>query len=188
MNRAALESILERFRRNPEQIIAILHELQDQERYLPEEDLRSLALALGISSSQIYQISTFYKAFSLRPRGKHQCHVCMGTACHVRGAALILEEVERKLGIKSGESTPDLEFSLDTVNCLGACALAPIVVADGEYYGNMSAPSVARMLRQVKEGKAAKPRKAAELPAEPGLAPKEVPFFSSPAELARYRA
>ncbi len=137
MNRAALERILERYQRNPQQIIAILHELQDQERYLPEEDLQCLARELKIPASQLYQISTFYKAFSLKPRGKHQCHVCMGTACHVRGAPLILEEVERKLGIKSGETTPDLEFSLDTVNCLGACALAPIVVADGEYYGNM---------------------------------------------------
>jgi NADH-quinone oxidoreductase subunit F len=188
MNRAALESILDRYRRKPEQIIAILHALQDQERYLPEEDLRSLAQALQISPSQLYQISTFYKAFSLKPRGKHQCHVCMGTACHVRGAALILEEVERKLGIKAGESTPDLEYSLDTVNCLGACALAPIVVADGEYYGNMSAPSVARMLRQVKEGKAAKPHKGAELGKEEAApAAKPLPFFSSPAELARYR-
>jgi NADH-quinone oxidoreductase subunit F len=193
MNRAALEQILERYQRNPQQIIAILHALQDQERYLPEEDLLCLAKELRIPASQLFQISTFYKAFSLKPRGKHQCHVCMGTACHVRGAALILEEVERKLGIKSGETTPDLEFSLDRVNCLGACALAPIVVADGEYFGNMSAPSVARMLRQVREGKAQKPRKgprpkAEGTPLEASLAQKVIPFFSSPAELSRYRA
>jgi NADH:ubiquinone oxidoreductase subunit F (NADH-binding)/NADH:ubiquinone oxidoreductase subunit E/NAD-dependent dihydropyrimidine dehydrogenase PreA subunit len=192
MNRAALENILERYQRNPQQIIAILHALQDQERYLPEEDLLCLAKELRIPASQLFQISTFYKAFSLKPRGKHQCHVCMGTACHVRGAALILEEVERKLGIKSGETTPDLEFSLDRVNCLGACALAPIVVADGEYFGNMSAPSVGRMLRQVREGKAQKPRKGAKpkeegAPPETSLAPKVIPFFSSPAELSRYR-
>ena len=158
MNRAALERILERYRRNPEQIIAILHALQDQERYLPEEDLRCLARELQIPASQLFQISTFYKAFSLKPRGKHQCNVCMGTACHVRGAPLILEEVERKLGIKSGETTPDLEFSLDTVNCLGACSLAPIVNVDGEYYGNMSAPTVGRMLEQVRQAKLRKPR------------------------------
>ena len=193
MNQAALESILERYQRNPQQIIAILHELQDQERYLPEEDLRCLAKELRIPASQLFQISTFYKAFSLKPRGKHQCHVCMGTACHVRGAPLILEEVERKLGIKSGESTPDLEFSLDRVNCLGACALAPIVVVDGEYYGNMSAPSVGRVLRQAREGRTQKPRKGARPKAEGAqpearLAQKVIPFFPSPAELSQYRA
>jgi NADH-quinone oxidoreductase subunit F len=193
MNRAALESILERYQRNPEQIIAILHALQDQERYLPQEELRCIAKELQIPPSQLFHISTFYKAFSLKPRGKHQCNVCMGTACHVRGAPLILEEVERKLGIKSGESTPDLEFSLATVNCLGACSLAPIVMVDGEYYGNMSAPTVGRVLRQVKAGKAEKPppgvrAKEEGAPAEVSPARQVTPFLSSPAELSRYRA
>ena len=189
MNRTALETILERYRRNPEQIIAILHALQDQAKYLPEEDLRFLAKELQIAPSQLFHIATFYKAFSLKPRGKHQCNVCMGTACHVRGAPLILEEVERKLGIKSGETTPDLEFSLNTVNCLGACSLAPIVMVDGEYYGNSSAPTVGRMLKQVKSGKAAKSRQevSAEVAAEhTKLSP--APFLASPAELSRYRA
>jgi NADH-quinone oxidoreductase subunit F len=193
MNRAALESILERYRRNPEQIIAILHALQDRERYLPQPDLRFLAKELQIPTSQLFHISTFYKAFSLKPRGKHQCNVCLGTACHVRGAPLILEEVERKLGIKSGESTPDLEFSLDTVNCLGACSLAPIVMVDGEYYGNMSPPTVGRVLRKVRAGKAEKPHlgerpQEEEVPAELSHARHVTPFLSSPAELSRYRA
>jgi NADH-quinone oxidoreductase subunit F len=188
MNLAALEAILDRYRRNPEQVIAILHALQDQAKYLPEEDLRFLAKELQIPPSQLFHIATFYKAFSLKPRGKHQCNVCMGTACHVRGAPLILEEVERKLGIKSGETTPDLEFSLNTVNCLGACSLAPIVMVDGEYYGNSSAPTVGRMLKQVKSGKAAKPRQ--EVAGEEAEQAKHspAPFLSSPAELSRYRA
>jgi len=193
MNRAALETILERYRRNPEQIIAILHALQDQERYLPQEDLRFLAKELQIPPSRLFHISTFYKAFSLNPRGKHQCNVCMGTACHVRGAPLILEEVERKLGIKSGETTPDLEYSLNTVNCLGACSLAPIVMVDGEYYGNSSIPTVGRMLKQAKAGITAKAGQAANQQADEAQAghspAREVlPLFSSAAELSRYRA
>ncbi len=193
MNRAALESILERYRRNPEQIIAILHALQDQERYLPEEDLHCLAKELQIPPSQLFHISTFYKAFSLKPRGKHQCNVCMGTACHVRGAELILEEVERRLGIKSGETTPDLEFSLNTVNCLGACSLAPIVTVDGEYYGNMSSPTVGKVLKRTKPSKAEEPHKEAGtkeegLEAEASFAGEAIPFLSSPAEMSRYRA
>ena len=193
MNRVALETILERYRRNPEQIIAILHALQDQERYLPQEDLRFLAKELQIPPSRLFHISTFYKAFSLKPRGNHQCNVCVGTACHVRGAPLILEEVERKLGIKSGETTPDLEYSLNTVNCLGACSLAPIVMVDGEYYGNSSVPTVGRMLKQAKAGKTAKAGQAAnkredEAQVDHSSAGEVAPLFSSPAELSRYRA
>jgi len=193
MNRAALGSILERYRRNPEQIIAILHALQDQERYLPREDLLYLAKELKLPASQIFHISTFYKAFSLKPRGKHQCNVCLGTACHVRGAPLILEEVERKLGIKSGETTPDLEFSLNTVNCLGACSLAPIVMVDGEYYGNTSPPTVGKVLKQAQSGKAAKTLKEATpdggaSQTELDRAQAAAPFFSNPADLSQYRA
>jgi len=152
MNQAALESILERYRRNPGQIIAILHDVQDQESYLPEEDLRYVARELAIPASQIFHISTFYKAFSLKPKGKHICSVCMGTACHVRGARLVLEELERKLEIKAGETTPDGEFSVDVVNCLGACALGPLVTVDGEYFGNMTTAKVAKLVKQAASG------------------------------------
>jgi NADH-quinone oxidoreductase subunit E len=149
MNRAALDSILEHYQRNPGQIIAILHELQDRERYLPEEDLRYLAQELSIPTSQIFHISTFYKAFSLKPKGKHVCNVCMGTACHVRGAPRVLEEFERRLGIKCGGTTKDKEFSVDTVNCVGACALGPVVTVDGAYYGNMNTAAISKLLRKV---------------------------------------
>ena len=148
MNRALVDNILDHYQRNPGQIIAILHQLQDQERYLPEEELRYIARQLVIPASQIFHISTFYKAFSLKPKGKHVCNVCMGTACHVRGAPLVLEELERKLRIKTGGTTEDGEFSLDTVNCLGACALGPLVTVDGEYFGNMSTAKVNRVLRK----------------------------------------
>jgi len=150
MEKTELEKILGRYGKNPSQIIAILHELQDAERYLPEPDLRYIADQLRISVSQIYHIATFYKAYSLKPKGKHLCNVCLGTACHVRGAPLVLEEMERKLGIKSGDTTEDREFSLSTVNCLGACALGPLVTIDGEYFGNMNYAKVGKMLEQVK--------------------------------------
>lgn len=191
MNRIQLESILEHYQRNPGQIIAILHAIQDRETYLPEDDLLAVAAELGIPKSQLFHISTFYKAFSLKPRGKHQCNVCTGTACHVRGAPLILEELERKLQIKSGETTPDKEFSLGTVNCLGACALAPIVMIDGEYYGNTRAAHAGRLIEQVKSGRpaAGKRTKGAEaaIPPDHGqLGP--LPLLSSPADLSRYQA
>jgi NADH-quinone oxidoreductase subunit E len=149
MNRTALDSILEHYRRNPGQIIAILHEIQDDERYLPEEDLRYLAQELSIPTSQIFHISTFYKAFSLKPKGKHICNVCMGTACHVRGAPRVLEEFERQLGIKCGGTTEDKLFSVDTVNCVGACALGPVVTVDGEYYGNMNTAAISKLIRKI---------------------------------------
>jgi NADH-quinone oxidoreductase subunit E len=122
--------------------------------------LRYIARQLVIPASQIFHISTFYKAFSLKPKGKHICNVCLGTACHVRGAPLVLEELERKLRIKTGGTTEDGEFSLDTVNCLGACALGPLVTVDGEYFGNMSTAKVNRVLR-----KATAERKEATKPA-----------------------
>jgi NADH-quinone oxidoreductase subunit E len=150
MEKEELDKILNRYARNPSQIIAILHEIQDAERYLPEPDLRYVASQLKIPISQIYHIATFYKAYSLKPKGKHICNVCMGTACHVRGAPLVLEELERKLGIKAGDTTEDKEFSLSTVNCLGACALGPLVTIDGEYFGNMNTAKVEKMLEQVK--------------------------------------
>jgi len=150
MEQTELEKILNRYAKNPSQIIAILHEIQDAERYLPEPELRYVAKELKISVSQIFHIATFYKAFSLKPKGKHICNVCLGTACHVRGAPLVLEELERKLGIKSGDTTDDREFSLSTVNCLGACALGPLVTVDGEYFGNMNTAKVEKMLQEVK--------------------------------------
>jgi NADH-quinone oxidoreductase subunit F len=189
MNQVALDGILERYKRNPGQIIAILHELQDRETYLPEEDLRYIARELAIPTSQIFHISTFYKAYSLKPRGKHQCNVCMGTACHVRGAPLILEEIERKLNVKAGDTTPDLEFSLSTVNCVGACSLAPIVTIDGEYYGNMRASQAGRLIERVKAGAISSSRRLRGKSAA-GLAEvrelEAAPFFSSAADLSRH--
>jgi NADH-quinone oxidoreductase subunit E len=150
MEKAEIEKILDRYDRQPGQIIAILHEIQESDRYLPEDALRYVAEQLKISVSQIFHIATFYKAYSLKPKGKHLCNVCLGTACHVRGAPLVLEQLERKLGIKNGDTTEDMEYSLSTVNCLGACALGPLVTVDGDYFGNMNTAKVEKMLEQVK--------------------------------------
>jgi len=142
MKKSEVGKIIDRYGADRSQIIAILNEVQDEERYLPEEALREIARRLGLPLMQVFSISTFYRAFSLTPRGKHQCVVCMGTACHVRGAERVLSELERVLKVKSGETTRDRKFTLDTVNCVGACALGPIVLVDGEYHGQVPAAKV----------------------------------------------
>jgi NADH-quinone oxidoreductase subunit E len=99
--------------------------------------------------SRIFEVATFYKAFSLNPRGRHQLSLCLGTACHVRGAPLIQDSLERTLGIKAGETTKDLEYTFETVNCLGACALGPILVVDNEYQGQVTLSKTNKILRQL---------------------------------------
>jgi NADH-quinone oxidoreductase subunit E len=113
---------------------------------LPKEGLTGVSEGLGIPLSQVYSVATFFKAFSLKPRGRHSIAVCLGTACHVRGAVRILEEVERELGINRGETTQDLKYTLETVNCVGACALGPIIIVDGEYSGQMKTNKVKPLL------------------------------------------
>ncbi len=127
-------------------LIHILQEAQRRFNYLPEAALRRISERLGLPYAEVYGTASFYKAFSLAPRGKHLMQVCMGTACHVRGAQRILEELERRLSIKAGMTTEDRLFTLETVNCLGACALGPIVAVDGEYHGNLTAARVPKLI------------------------------------------
>ena len=131
--------------------------------------LEYVAQRLDIPLSKIYYLSTFYRAFSLEPRGKHLINVCLGTACHVRGAARLVDRLESDLGISAGKTTADLTFSLETVNCLGACALGPVVVIDGEYFGQMGPEQVDDLLQKYRKkakkkvkvsAKSAKARKA----------------------------
>ncbi|MCX7785342.1 MAG: NADH-quinone oxidoreductase subunit NuoE [candidate division WOR-3 bacterium] len=129
-------------------LIAILQDIQDMFHYLPESALCEVAKRLNIPLSEVYSVATFFRAFSLVPRGKHTCTVCMGTACHVRGAPRILEEFERRLNIKAGETTPDRQFSLESVNCLGCCAIGPVVVIDKDYYGQMNTNRVPKLIQQ----------------------------------------
>lgn len=133
-----LLAVLERHEKGPHSLVPLLQDIQAEFNYLPEEMLRRVAESLGLPLSQVYSVATFYKAFSLEPKGEHVITVCLGTACHVRSAPAVVEELERILGVKSGETTRDMKFTLETVNCLGACALGPIVVMDGEYNGQMT--------------------------------------------------
>lgn len=133
-------------------IIAILSEIQVKYSYLPEEALKTVAQETGRSLVDIYGMATFYRHFSLKPRGEHLISVCLGTACHVRQGPLILKEFENQLGIRAGETTTNKEFSLETVNCLGGCARGPIVVADGQYFSNVNKSQVAQILKKTREG------------------------------------
>ena len=144
-----IHEIIDREARNEGSIISALEKVQQHYRYLPKEALILASQRLGVPLSQAYAVATFYNAFSLKPKGKHCLHVCMGTACHVRGSQLVLGRMETKLGIAAGETTPDKLFSLETVNCVGACALGPIVVADDEYSGQMTLEKADRLIKNI---------------------------------------
>ncbi len=133
-------------------IIAILEEIQSLYGYIPPATLEVVSRETGGSLVDVYGVATFYQAFSLKPRGKHLISVCMGTACHVRGAQAVAREFEHQLGIKAGETTEDLEFTLETVNCLGACALGPIVVSEGHYFSNVRPSKVSEIIERTREG------------------------------------
>jgi NADH-quinone oxidoreductase subunit E len=135
-------------------LINALEEIQERFRYLPPEALILASERLGVPLSQAYSVATFYNAFSLKPKGKHCLNVCMGTACHVRGSLQVLERLETKLGVKSGRTTRDHLFTLETVNCLGACALGPIVVTDGEYSGQMTPQKTDQLLKNIMRAEA----------------------------------
>ncbi len=146
-----VDKIVDKYKRKKSALIGILQDIQSEYNYLPKEALLHLKKSLDVSLIQIYGIATFYKSFSLKPRGKHLINVCLGTACHVRGAVRILEKIERSLTIKSGRTTKDFMFTLETVNCLGACALGPLMVVNGEYFGKMTSAKVDKILRSYKK-------------------------------------
>ncbi|MEE4310971.1 MAG: NAD(P)H-dependent oxidoreductase subunit E [candidate division KSB1 bacterium] len=150
MHAELLEEIINDHGDQRSDLITVLHEVQSNYNYLPEDALRYLSERMSIPLIDIYSIASFYKSFSLTPRGKHLCSVCMGTACHVRGAVRVLGEVERKLGIQPDETTEDKQFSLQTVNCLGACALGPIVVIDNDYHRNTTPQKINTILEAYK--------------------------------------
>ncbi len=131
-------------------LIALLSEIQDRYHYLPHNALVLLSETLDLPLSQIYGVATFYHAFSLKPRGAHLVRVCMGTACHVRGAPHILNRLETKLDVHAGETTRDRSVTLETVNCLGACALGPIAVVDDKYNGQLDIAKADRMLKNLR--------------------------------------
>jgi len=143
-------TIVSKYGGNRDSLISILQDIQSEYHYLPEDALRAVSEQLNLQTIQVYGVATFFKAFSLKPRGEHIVSVCLGTACHVRHAPAVLDEVKRQLGIEPGETTKDMRFSLETVNCLGACALGPIMVIDGKYHGQMSPGKIKKVLKQQK--------------------------------------
>jgi len=152
MKTEAIETLVQEHAGEMGNLITVLENIQKQYGYLPEEALKTVSEETGKPLVDIYGVATFYKSFSLKPRGRHHVSVCLGTACHVRGAPVIAEEFQRQLGIKPGETTSDREFSLETVNCLGACALGPIVVVDGHYFSQVRKTKVSDILTRAQEG------------------------------------
>ena len=144
-----INAIISEQSRGDGSLIEVLQTIQARYRFLPPEALILASERFGVPLSQAYSVATFYHAFSLKPKGKHSLHVCMGTACHVRGSVIVLNRLVTKLGVDPGGTTRDRLFTLETVNCLGACALGPIVVADGEYSGQMTAQNADVLLKRI---------------------------------------
>jgi len=143
-----IQEILNKYKKIPENILSVMEDIQEEFKYLPEEYLKKISIEFKLPLSQIYSLATFYKTFSLKPKGKHHICVCMGTACHIRGSQKILEKIQEKLKIKSGETSPDGKYSLETVNCLGACALGPLVVIDNNYHGKMTQNKIEKIFEK----------------------------------------
>jgi NADH-quinone oxidoreductase subunit E len=149
MDNNKIEQIIDKYQGNQNFLIQILLDIQNENNWIPKEIVEKISKTLEVPLNQIYHILTFYKIFSLIPRGRHQLSLCLGTACHVRGAPLVGEHIERVLDLKAGGTSPDLGFSFETVNCLGACALGPILVSDGEYHGQITISKVNKILKNL---------------------------------------
>ena len=145
-----VDEIVRRFDNDRGQLVSILQDIQDEYRYLPKDALEKVSQALAIPLSQVYSVVTFFRAFSLEPRGRHLIKVCLGTACHVRGANRIIERMALELDIDPGQTTDDLAFTLESVNCLGCCALGPVAVVDDSTFGQMTTDKVAPLLERYK--------------------------------------
>jgi NADH-quinone oxidoreductase subunit E len=148
-----VDRIIQQHHMQKNALIAMLQDVQNDYSYLPQDVLNHISRTLGVPLSRTYSLATFYRAFSLKPKGRHPVAVCLGTACHVRAAVKILEKFERQLGIKCGQTTPDLNFGLEAVRCLGCCGLAPVVTVGSELYGKVSLNKVDQIIKQhSKEG------------------------------------
>jgi NADH-quinone oxidoreductase subunit E len=141
-----VKATLDRYQRDPGMLVSVLQDIQAEYNYLPKKALVQVSQGLDIPLTQVYSVASFFKAFSLKPKGRHLINVCLGTACHVRGAVRVLEEIERELGINPGETTEDLKYTLERVNCVGACALGPVVTVDGRYSGQVRTDKVKTLL------------------------------------------
>jgi NADH-quinone oxidoreductase subunit E len=146
-----LNKVFPRFKGTKDQLIPVMEAAQDEFGYLPKEVMHEISRFLKVPESNVYGVATFYALFRLTPRGKKMVSVCRGTACHVRGGAHILQEVEKRLGIKPGETASDMEYSLETISCFGSCALAPVMVINKVVYGRMTPAKVEQILSDSKK-------------------------------------
>jgi len=153
MNVRRVDEIIDGYQADRACTLSILQDVQAEFKYLPREAIIQTANRLGVSLGEVYRMATFFRAFSLKPKGEYTIKVCMGTACHVRGAVQIIEQFERDLGIKPGETSPDLKFSLEIVMCLGACALGPVVMMNEETHGEMSPDKAHQLVAELKNGR-----------------------------------
>jgi NADH-quinone oxidoreductase subunit E len=145
-----VDNLIDSYADKKEQLIALLQDIQSEFNYLPRDVLVKVSQRLDIPLSQVFGVATFFRAFSLKPRGRHLVTVCLGTACHIRGGQRLVDKMERDYKVQSGGTTDDLRFTLETVNCLGCCALGPVVVVDGKYESQMNPDKLDRVLRSYK--------------------------------------
>ena len=153
MDFKALDLVIDKHQGKRTALISILHEIQDKYNHLPEEALRKVASRLRMDLNDLYGVATFYKSFSLTAKGKHSVTLCLGTACHVRGGPRILKEVKKFLNIEPGQTTEDKRFSLNVVNCLGVCAIGPVMLVDGKFYGEMNPVKAKRIIEKLNKKK-----------------------------------
>jgi NADH-quinone oxidoreductase subunit E len=153
MDLKSVDLIVDKHQEKRTGLISILHDIQDRYKYLPEEALKMVASRLRMDINEIYGVATFYKSFSLVPKGKHSVTLCLGTACHVRGGPKILRELKTLLNIEPGQTTPDKQFSLNVVNCLGVCAIGPVMFVDGKFYGEMNPLKAKRVIEKINKNK-----------------------------------
>ncbi|MCL2684172.1 MAG: NAD(P)H-dependent oxidoreductase subunit E [Synergistaceae bacterium] len=150
-NRRTLEEIMNVYPQQPRFLLPILQDIQKEEKYLSSDAMRAVAKYLGLPDSRVYAVATFYKVLSLVPKGEHEIKLCTGTACHLRGASAILAALEKELGIRNGETTDDGKYSIECVNCVGACALAPVTVFNGKYHGKLKPQDIAGILDEFRQ-------------------------------------
>ncbi len=143
----SLQCIIEKYQQERGTLIGLLQDMQETFGYLPEENLEEVSKVLDVPLSRLFSLITFYTSFRLEPMGKHHLCTCVGTACHVRGAPNVVETIEQALHVKDGETTADKEFTVETVNCFGACALGPLVVIDGDYHAKMTQTKTRKLLQ-----------------------------------------
>ncbi len=146
-----LDAIFSRYDASSANLIPVLQDIQDEYNYLPKDELHAVAGHLQVPLTQVYSVATFFKMFSLEPKGKHQIRVCLGTACHLRGGQRLVETISRRLGVEVGKATEDLHFSMETVGCLGSCAPAPLMMVDDKYFGRMSVDKVPKILKSYRK-------------------------------------